>query len=103
MARTSYPRKNVHFVEGKVEETVPEHTPDTIALLRLDTDWYSSTKHELHHLSPRLAQGGVLIIDDYGHWAGCRRARSEDRRVGKACDSTSRSRWYPNHKKTTKK
>src|SRR3546814_5330786 len=52
MARTSYPRKNVHFVEGKVEETVPEHTPDTIALLRLDTDWYSSTKHELHHLYP---------------------------------------------------
>src|SRR3546814_12950692 len=66
-----------HFVEGKVEETVPEHTPDTIALLRLDTDWYSSTKHELHHLYPRLAQGGVLIIDDYGHWAGCRRAVDE--------------------------
>ena len=41
-----------------------------IALLRLDTDWYESTRHELEHLYPRLAPGGVLIIDDYGAWQG---------------------------------
>jgi hypothetical protein len=42
--------------------------------LRLDTDWYESTRHELLHLYPRLVRGGVLVIDDYGHWAGARKA-----------------------------
>jgi hypothetical protein len=66
--------EGLELVEGKVEETIPAHAPDTIALLRLDTDWYESTHHELEHLYPRLAPGGVLIIDDYGHWQGARRA-----------------------------
>ena len=43
----------------------------------LDTDWYESTRHELQHLYPRLSQGGVLIIDDYGHWKGSRKATDE--------------------------
>ncbi len=51
--------------------------PPSLALLRLDTDWYESTRHELEHLYPRLAAGGVLIIDDYGHWDGARRAVDE--------------------------
>jgi hypothetical protein len=72
-----YPEERIHFVEGLVEETVPATAPDQIALLRLDTDWYSSTKHELEHLYPRLAPGGVLILDDYGHWQGARRAVDE--------------------------
>jgi hypothetical protein len=59
---------------GKVEDTIPEQSPDKIALLRLDTDWYESTYHELVHLFPRLVKGGVLIIDDYGHWQGTRKA-----------------------------
>ena len=63
-----------HFVKGKVEETIPGTMPDRIALLRLDTDWYESTYHELRHLYPRLSKGGVLILDDYGHWAGAREA-----------------------------
>jgi hypothetical protein len=67
----------VRFIRGPVEETVPGQTPSRLALLRLDTDWYESTRHELHHLYPRLADGGVLIIDDYGHWEGCRRAVDE--------------------------
>jgi O-methyltransferase len=46
-------------------------------LLRLDTDWYESTRHELEHLYPRLVSGGVIIIDDYGHWAGARKAVDE--------------------------
>ena len=61
-----YPRERVHFVEGKVEDTVPDRAPAEIALLRLDTDWYESTRHELVHLYPRLAPGGILVIDDYG-------------------------------------
>ncbi|MBV1831309.1 hypothetical protein HNW77_11720 [Komagataeibacter sp. AV436] len=51
--------------------------PEKIAVLRLDTDWYESTRHELEHLYPRLVPGGVLIIDDYGYWAGARKAVDE--------------------------
>jgi O-methyltransferase len=72
-----YPAEHIHFVKGPVEETLPGDAPDEIALLRLDTDWYSSTKHELEHLYPRLASGGVLILDDYGYWQGARRAVDE--------------------------
>jgi hypothetical protein len=72
-----YPHERIHFVEGLVEETLPANAPEQVALLRLDTDWYASTKHELEHLYPRLAPGGVLIIDDYGHWQGARRAVDE--------------------------
>ena len=65
-----YPRERLHFVEGDVEQTIPDRAPEEIALLRLDTDWYESTRHELVHLYPRLSPGGVLIIDDYGVWRG---------------------------------
>jgi len=71
---TGYPMEKVIFVKGKVEETIPENLPHKIALLRLDTDWYESTRHELIHLYPRLVSGGVLILDDYGFWAGARKA-----------------------------
>jgi O-methyltransferase len=74
---TGYPANRIHFVQGPVEETLPEHAPESLALLRLDTDWYESTRHELEHLYPRLIDGGVLIIDDYGHWEGARRAVDE--------------------------
>jgi hypothetical protein len=75
MAATGYPAARLHFVAGAVEQTIPAQAPaGPIALLRLDTDWYESTKHELTHLFPRLVEGGVLIIDDYGHWDGARRA-----------------------------
>lgn len=72
-----YPNERIHFVKGRVEETIPDAAPDRIAILRLDTDWYESTYHELVHLYPRLSVGGVLIIDDYGHWEGARRAVDE--------------------------
>jgi O-methyltransferase len=74
---TGYPEARLHFVRGPVERTIPEQAPAAIALLRLDTDWYASTRHELEHLYPRLSPGGVLIIDDYGHWDGARRAVEE--------------------------
>jgi hypothetical protein len=74
MASTGYDEDKLVYVPGKVEDTVPERSPDAIALLRLDTDWYESTYHELKHLYPRLSVGGVLILDDYGHWEGARKA-----------------------------
>ncbi len=77
MSRSGYPESRILYVEGRVEETIPERAPESIALLRLDTDWYESTRHELQHLWPRLSPGGVLIVDDYGHWDGARRAVDE--------------------------
>ncbi|MFD8731589.1 MULTISPECIES: TylF/MycF/NovP-related O-methyltransferase [unclassified Streptomyces] len=72
-----YPKERVHYVQGRVEDTVPEQAPEQIAILRLDTDWYASTKHELEHLYSRLVSGGVLLIDDYGYWQGSRQAVDE--------------------------
>ena len=77
LASTGYCAERIHYVRGRVEDTLPNAAPAQIALLRLDTDWYESTKHELTHLYPRLAKGGVLILDDYGHWAGARTAFDE--------------------------
>jgi O-methyltransferase len=77
LVATAYPASRIHLVKGRVEDTIPESAPKSIALLRLDTDWYESTRHEMEHLYPRLAPGGVLIIDDYGHWDGARRATDE--------------------------
>jgi hypothetical protein len=77
--RTEVGTNNLTLVKGKVEDTLtqPQNLPDKIALLRLDTDWYESTKVELEVLYPRLQKGGVLIIDDYGHWAGAKKAVDE--------------------------
>lgn len=77
MALTKYPREQLVFVKGKVEETIPKQTPIKISLLRLDTDWYESTKHELVHLFPLLTKNGVLILDDYGFWMGSKKAVDE--------------------------
>jgi hypothetical protein len=74
---TGYPSEHVRFVKGPVEQTIPGSAPEEISLLRLDTDWYESTRHELTHLFPRLLPGGVLIIDDYGHWRGAQKAVDE--------------------------
>jgi O-methyltransferase len=74
---TGYPAERLRFIKGKVEDTIPTQLPGPIALLRLDTDWYESTRHELQHLYPLLQPGGVLIIDDYGHWQGARQAVDE--------------------------
>jgi O-methyltransferase len=77
MASTGFPAERTHYVKGRVEDTIPARIPERIAVLRLDTDWYESTLHELVHLYPRLQPGGVLIIDDYGHWQGARQAVDE--------------------------
>jgi O-methyltransferase len=75
--RTGYPIEKCHFIKGRVEDTIPREIPQKIALLRLDTDFYESTKHELTHLFPRLSPKGVIILDDYGLWIGARKAVDE--------------------------
>jgi len=75
----TYDECKLRFVKGAVEDTLLDESslPERIALLRLDTDWYQSTKIELEVLWPRVVPGGVLIIDDYGHWLGARKAVDE--------------------------
>lgn len=77
LSLTGYPNGLLHLIPGRVEETLATAAPERIAILRLDTDWYESTRQEMNVLFPRLARGGVLIIDDYGHWQGARRAVDE--------------------------
>lgn len=75
--QTGYPESNFRFVVGKVEDTIPQIMPNKIAVLRLDTDWYESTKHELENLFDLIMPGGVLIVDDFGFWKGSREAVEE--------------------------
>jgi hypothetical protein len=77
LGQSGYPEHQIQYVVGQVELTLPSARPDRIAILRLDTDWYESTRCELTWLFPLLAKGGVLIVDDYGHWQGCQRAVDE--------------------------
>ena len=74
---TGYPMDLMTLVEGDVSETLHQTLPSEVALLRLDTDWYESTKSCMEMLYPKLVPGGVCILDDYGHWAGARRAVDE--------------------------
>lgn len=74
LTSTSYPVELLYFIKGKVEDTLPVSQPGSIALLRLDTDWYESTKTEMHILFPLLVKNGILIIDDFGHWEGAKKA-----------------------------
>lgn len=70
---------DLKFIKGKVEDTLTlkDSLPEKISILRLDTDWYESTKVELEILFPKLSKGGILLIDDYGHWKGCKKAVDE--------------------------
>ena len=72
-------KENLICIKGPVEETleIKENLPNKISILRLDTDWYSSTKKELEVLFPLLEKNGILIIDDYGYWEGARKAVDE--------------------------
>jgi hypothetical protein len=77
LAKIAYPMENFVFVQGKVEDTLATTKPGKIALLRLDTDWYESTRVEMEILYPMLTTSGILIVDDYGHWQGSRKAVDE--------------------------
>jgi hypothetical protein len=77
LALSSRDSRRYVFVRGPVEETLPEKVPERVSVLRLDTDWYQSTRIELEVLFPRLSPGGILIVDDYGHFTGARKAVDE--------------------------
>jgi len=77
MLSTGYPENMIEFIQGDVCKTLESKTPALISLLRLDTDWYESTKKELEVLYPLLNKNGVLIIDDYGHFTGAKKAVDE--------------------------
>lgn len=74
MESTGYPAERIMYIQGEVERTLPARRPERTAVLRLDTDWYQSTYHELTHLYPTLAPGGLLVLDDYGSFEGARAA-----------------------------
>ncbi|MBV8097385.1 MAG: class I SAM-dependent methyltransferase [Acetobacteraceae bacterium] len=74
---TGYDEDLITYVKGPVEQTVSANAPATIALLRLDTEWYESVRLGLQHLFPRLSGGGVLIVADYGHYEGARKATDD--------------------------
>ena len=73
---TGYPENNLHYIVGDVMETLKDKTtiPEKIAILRLDTDWYESSKYELEQMYDNVVSGGVIIFDDYYHWDGQRKA-----------------------------
>ncbi len=72
ISKTGY--SNIQYHKGDIVKTLPYQIPNEIAVLRLDTDWYESTKFELEHFEPKVSQNGFVSIDDYGHWKGCRKA-----------------------------
>jgi O-methyltransferase len=76
---TGYPQSNLHYVVGDVMETLKDKStiPEKIAILRLDTDWYESSKYELEQMYDNVVTGGVIIFDDYYHWDGQRRATDD--------------------------
>jgi len=71
----SLDEKYIHYQVGDIMKNT--FYPEKIAVLRLDTDWYESTAFELANFYDKVVSGGVVIIDDYGHWQGCRRAVDE--------------------------
>ena len=80
MVRTKYPLDKIQYVIGDVRETLlneANRPPAPIAVLRLDTDFYDSSKIELETLYDRVVDGGIIIFDDYHHWDGQRRATDE--------------------------
>ena len=68
-------RHNVHLVKGLFQDTIRLTEP--VALAHIDGDWYESVRTCLERLVPLLVQHGVLVIDDYDAWSGCRRAVDE--------------------------
>jgi len=76
---TGYPQNNLHYIVGDVMETLKDKNkiPEKIAILRLDTDWYESSKFELEQMYDNVVTGGVIIFDDYYHWEGQRKATDE--------------------------
>ena len=81
---TGYPQNKLHYIVGDVMETLQDKSklPEKIAILRLDTDWYESSKYELEQMYDNVVIGGVIIFDDYYHWDGQRRSTDDFLQAG---------------------
>lgn len=77
VAKAGYPEAHLRYIVGPLMETIPSNVPRRIALLRVGNDRYEPARHALEHLVPRMAPGGVLIVDDYGQSRGVRQAVDE--------------------------
>ena len=74
---TEYPENKINYIIGDVTLTIPKNKHETISFLRLDTDFYESTKVELDYLFSKVIKGGVIILDDYGAFTGVKKATDE--------------------------
>lgn len=88
--------RDIQVHRGWFEETLPGFRSEhPIAILRLDGDWYDSTMTILRHLFDQVADGGIILIDDYYHWEGCSRAVHDFLSERKAIERIEES---PNHR-----
>jgi hypothetical protein len=69
--------QRVKFIQGLFQDTLPNTNIGPIAVAHLDGDWYESTLTCLTAVWPQLSVGGILQLDDYGTWQGCRTATDE--------------------------
>lgn len=72
LSYSKFDEQKIKIIEGDVCSTLnyENNIPSKVCILRLDTDFYESTKKELEVLFPKLVKNGILIVDDYGHWQG---------------------------------
>jgi O-methyltransferase len=81
--QTQYDESKIKYVIGDVCKTLDTDVPSQISILRLDTDWYTSTKKELDVLFPVVVKNGYIIVDDYYAWKGSRTATDEFLKINK--------------------
>jgi len=81
--QTQYDDSKIKYVIGDVCKTLNTDVPSQISILRLDTDWYNSTKKELDVLFPLVIKNGYVIVDDYYAWKGSRTATDEFLKINK--------------------
>jgi len=74
METAGMPKDRVVLREGWFKDTFKQPIPSDIALLHIDCDWHNSVLLTLEYLYPKMRWGGVVILDDFGYWEGCRRA-----------------------------
>jgi hypothetical protein len=67
--------RRIELIQGLFQDTLRLDEP--VALAHIDADWYESVKTCIERIEPHLSPGGILVIDDYGHWSGCRKAVDE--------------------------
>ncbi|MBA4367323.1 MAG: hypothetical protein C0403_06750 [Desulfobacterium sp.] len=95
-----FPADKVIFVKGWFQDTIPLYRDriQKIALLRVDGDWYESTKCCLEGLYDKVVAGGVVIIDDYASCFGSRKAvdefRAEHKITAPLCPDGRGGVWF---------